>query len=132
MEVTAKYRAIIDYDADRRSTVIINKGETGEISEKLAEIHRDAWADDLDQLDHDGDGQAGGSNAPEHSDDLAALRKHYKEVIGKNPFPGWDADELRRRIDAATAADEDGEGEGGDEGDGDGEGDDDDANGPPA
>jgi hypothetical protein len=56
------------------------------------------------QLDHDKDGKAGGSKAPdaaEGKEDLAGLREHYKKVVGKKPFGGWDADELRRRLDAA-------------------------------
>lgn len=67
-------------------------------------------ADDVEvellQLDHDGDGEAGGSTAPEPSEALSELRRHYKEVVGKNPFPGWDAEELQRRIE--VAADDDG------------------------
>lgn len=56
----------------------------------------------LPQLDHDGDGAPGGSTAPEPTVDLAELRKIYREVVGKAPFPGWGADELSRRIDAAS------------------------------
>lgn len=67
--------------------------------------------DDLSQLDHDGDGEPGGSDAPQQSDDLTELRKHYKEVVGKNPFPGWDATELNRRIDEAQRDDNEGAGD---------------------
>lgn len=42
-----------------------------------------------DPLDHDGDGEKGGSKAPEPTDDLKALREEYREKVGKRPFPGW-------------------------------------------
>ena len=35
------------------------------------------------------------------SEDINKLRADYKELVGKNPFAGWDASELQRRIDAA-------------------------------
>ena len=50
------------------------------------------------EFDHNNDGRPGGSTAPEPSDELAALRTEYRQVVGKRPFPGWDADELRRRM----------------------------------
>lgn len=59
-------------------------------------------AADKPQLDHDGDGKAGGSIAPEHTDALKALRDEYREVFGKRAFPGWSADELREKIAAAN------------------------------
>lgn len=34
--------------------------------------------------------------------ELKELRALYKDVVGKNAFHGWDADELQRRIDAAS------------------------------
>lgn len=51
------------------------------------------------QLDHDGNGQEGGSKSP--AEDLTALRAEYREKLGKNPFNGWDADTLRAKIAAA-------------------------------
>lgn len=40
------------------------------------------------------------------ADDLAALREQYQAAVGKKPYHGWDADELRKRIvDAGKAAD---------------------------
>lgn len=62
--------------------------------------------DGLPQLDHDGDGHAGGSKSPEGEVDLTELRKQYEKVVGKRPFPGWGADELNRRM--VEAADQDG------------------------
>lgn len=41
--------------------------------------------------------------APE-IDERAALREQYAAALGKKPFPGWDADELRRRIAEHTRA----------------------------
>lgn len=33
-----------------------------------------------------------------NAEDLKALRARYIEVLGKRPFPGWDADKLRAKI----------------------------------
>lgn len=35
-------------------------------------------------------------------DELAQLRAQYEDALGKKPYHGWDADELRRRIEAAA------------------------------
>lgn len=40
--------------------------------------------------------------APSQDDDLSALRAEYQEVVGKRPFHGWGADELRKRIAEAS------------------------------
>ena len=37
-------------------------------------------------------------------DALAELRVEYQRVLGKRPFNGWHADELRERISAASEA----------------------------
>lgn len=37
------------------------------------------------------------------ADDLSFLRAEYQRVIGKRPFNGWKADELRAKIAAAKA-----------------------------
>lgn len=55
----------------------------------------------LAQLDHDHNGKPGGSAAPDHTDEIKALREEYQEKLGKRPFLGWNAEELRRRIAAA-------------------------------
>lgn len=67
--------------------------------------HPSAFADkkpapEAKAFDHDGDGKPGGSVAPEPTDDLKTLRASYRELTGKKPFPGWDADELTKRIAA--------------------------------
>lgn len=40
----------------------------------------------------------------EVSEDLTDLRAQYQEIFGKKPYHGWDADELRKRIDEALAS----------------------------
>lgn len=102
-------RQIIDYDADNRQTVVFNIGDTGDLSDKMLAKHEGAWepVDALPQLDHDGDGHPGGSVTAQ-GDDLPALRARYKELAGKNPFNGWDAEELMKRI---AELDHDGDGE---------------------
>ena len=35
--------------------------------------------------------------------ELTALRQEYEVVLGKRPYHGWDADELRAKIAAAKA-----------------------------
>lgn len=55
----------------------------------------------LAQLDHDDDGNAGGSKAGT-GEDIASLRAAYKEKLGKRAFPGWSADEIRARLAQAA------------------------------
>lgn len=39
------------------------------------------------------------ADTPEEvEDDMAELRAAYKEKMGKRPFPGWDADTLRDKM----------------------------------
>lgn len=40
----------------------------------------------------------------EPDNDIRTLRALYREVIGKKPFWGWDAMQLKAKIDAARAA----------------------------
>ena len=54
-----------------------------------------------DPLDHDEDGKKGGSKPAEHSDELAKLRADYADIVGKKPYHGWSAEELRAKIDAS-------------------------------
>jgi hypothetical protein len=48
------------------------------------------------QLDHDKDGNEGGSVSP--ADDMTVLRAEYEAKLGKRPFNGWDAAALRQKI----------------------------------
>ena len=66
--------------------------ERDELLIQLNEAH-----DQLASFDQNGNGTAGGSTAP-GGDDVPALRQEYETVLGKKPFPGWGADELRKRI----------------------------------
>ncbi|WLS01737.1 hypothetical protein [Shinella oryzae] len=52
-----------------------------------------------DPLDHDGDGNKGGSKPAEQSDEMAKLRADYIEIVGKKPYHGWSAEELQTKID---------------------------------
>ena len=65
MHIKALTRSIIEWDAERGSSVVINIGETGELSDALATPHIESGtaeeADPLPQLDHDNDGAPGGS-----------------------------------------------------------------------
>lgn len=54
-------------------------------------------------LDHDKDGKKGGSPKPAADDDLTAARQEYREALNRQPFHGWDAAELRKRIAEAQA-----------------------------
>ena len=40
---------------------------------------------------------------PDEKAELAALRAEYERTVGKKPFGGWKADELRKRIAEASA-----------------------------
>lgn len=75
----------------------------GKIAARMGYATRDAAPVARDPLDHDGNGKKGGSKKPEQSDDLVALRAEYERVVGKRPFMGWKADELREKIAAAKA-----------------------------
>ncbi|WP_246765269.1 hypothetical protein [Aminobacter sp. SR38] len=36
-------------------------------------------------------------------DDIARVREEYAEIVGRQPFMGWDIDTLREKIAAAKA-----------------------------
>lgn len=72
------------------------RADTGDLPPPPADLRTT-----IAQLDHDRDGKPGGSKAAPVSDNLPALRAEYQAKLGKKPFPGWPAEELRRRIDAA-------------------------------
>lgn len=65
--------------------------------------------DDLSQLDHDGDGEPGGSISGGQGDEITELRKRYKEVTGRGVFNGWDAETLRAKIAEAEKQSADGD-----------------------
>lgn len=100
---------IIVWDFEAGESIIINRGETGELPDHMAVEQIEGGCaravEDLPQLDHDGNGEPGGSIAAE-GDDVPELRKQYEDLLGKRPFPGWDADELKRRMAEATADDD--------------------------
>lgn len=52
----------------------------------------------LPQLDHDGNGEPGGSLKP--AGDIVDLRATYKAKFGKRAFPGWNAEEIAARLNA--------------------------------
>lgn len=58
-----------------------------------------AWA--AVNLDHDGDGMAGGSLKPA-GESVPGLRAEYQALAGKKAFPGWGEDLLREKIAALT------------------------------
>lgn len=37
--------------------------------------------------------------ASEGREELDGLRAHYKAVVGKKPFAGWSADQIRAKLD---------------------------------
>lgn len=85
----------------------VHNPKTGQwrVFRSLAEIPQD-WIDAIkapprDPLDHDGGGRKGGSPKTEPAADVPALRAEYQALVGKRPFPGWDADTLRAKIAAA-------------------------------
>lgn len=78
-------------------------GKTGDIHpDEVEHMIKHGWQV-VDPLDHDGDGKPGGSAAPEHTDELAALRAQYADLYGKRPFMGWDAKTLTAKIDEKLA-----------------------------
>lgn len=46
--------------------------------------------------------QIGQAFGPLPSDELKALRQEYETRLGKRPFPGWSAEQLREKIAAAN------------------------------
>lgn len=69
-------------------------------------LDRQMQAGAAGSLDHDKNGQPGGSSKPaDAAGDIAALRAEYQTALGKKPFPGWDADTLREKIAAKPKAD---------------------------
>lgn len=71
-------------------------------SQKLSLMER-GWHESVEgaltatNLDHDGNGKAGGS-VKHGGTDMAALRAEYTAIAGKRPFPGWDDATLRQKM----------------------------------
>jgi len=86
-------------------TRMLNAGDPvtlGAGDARLFEKH--GWAEEpkrrrRPQLDHDSNGEPGGSKSP--AEDLTALRAQYHAKVGKRPFNGWDAATLQAKIAAA-------------------------------
>jgi hypothetical protein len=76
------------YEADPSAYVLVD--ETGKPVEQPKR----------DPLDHDNDGNKGGTKAEPKNPELAALRKQYKEKFGKGTSPKWDADTIRAKLAA--------------------------------
>lgn len=89
---------------DARLLIAVKKAKTadrvvGEIAAPPKGV-----ADKFKAFDPDGNGDPGGSSKPAPDPELPALRAEYTEKLGRRPFPGWDADELRRRMAEADAS----------------------------
>lgn len=103
-----KIKALATFTVWTGQMQVFNRGDVGELPDDYAASYIEsgyAVPADADPLDHDGDGEKGGSIA-QTGEDIPALRARYKEVLGKAPFNGWDAAELTRRIDEALADDD--------------------------
>ncbi len=50
------------------------------------------------KFDADGDGSPGGCKAPDHTEELKALRAAYFAKFNKRPFMGWNAESLAAKI----------------------------------
>lgn len=80
--------------------VVTMDGPTARLNERMGwAVPYKAKKAKRPQLDHDQNGEEGGSKSAEG--DLTALRAEYLEKIGKRAFNGWDADTLREKIAAA-------------------------------
>ena len=66
--------------------------------EELPEVLPDVPSALFAKFDNDGDNKPGGSKRPEQTEDLKALRAEYQTKLGKRPFSGWGAEELKRRM----------------------------------
>lgn len=79
---------------------------TAELSAFEMEVMHHSTIVDIsdDPLDHDGDGQKGGSKPAEEGDELTKLRADYLDVMGKRPYHGWTAEQLQEKIDAHLAS----------------------------
>jgi hypothetical protein len=104
---TAEGARVLRRPAGHYGTRMLTAGDEMTVDAPKARLlTKMGWADEArpkrakPQLDHDGDGKAGGSPHPTGAE-LPALRAAYQEKFGKKPFNGWDAATLREKIAAA-------------------------------
>lgn len=105
----AEFRFIGQYTGDRDSInasgVVFEGREPSKVdaADAIRRLRNNPEFEEVgkrDPLDHDGDGKKGGSDSAAEAAkaEITALRAEYKQKLGKNPFSGWGADDLRRRI----------------------------------
>lgn len=70
-------RQIIDWDAEAGAALILNVGDEGDLSDAMLAKHDGSYefVEDLAQLDHDGDGEPGGS-LPDEPPALTGMNKN--------------------------------------------------------
>lgn len=114
MPLKAK-RTVIEWDADSGSSFILNRGDTiasSDVPDVILDNNPDAFedlGDDLPQLDHDGDGEPGGS-LPDDPPSLSG--KNKADLLAIADDEGVQADdsmtkaEIVTAIEAARVADE--------------------------
>ena len=65
---------------------------------KGSKAERQAKRQAFKKFDDDQSGKPGGSRKQPMTDELADARRDYQAAVGKRPFSGWSAGELRNRI----------------------------------
>lgn len=108
-------RTVIEWDANSGSSFILNRGDTiasSDVPDIILDNNPDAFedlGDDLPQLDHDGDGEPGGS-LPDDPPSLSG--KNKADLLAIADDEGVQADdsmtkaEIVTAIEAARVADE--------------------------
>jgi hypothetical protein len=102
-----------DFDAVMAALIVSARDDmTGHFADVLdangltaVEMEEAPQEPELSQLDHDGDGNPGGS-LPASERGLDDLWDEYREVTGEEPDKRWGATRLRAEIDAAREAQE--------------------------
>jgi hypothetical protein len=104
---TAEGARVLRRPAGHYGTRMLTAGDPMTVDAPKARLlTKMGWADETrprrarPQLDHDGDGKAGGSTK-QAGEDVPALREAYQAKFGRKPFNGWDAATLREKIAAA-------------------------------
>lgn len=91
---------------------VFNRGDQGELPDAMALTYINSGqalpgAADLalSQLDHDGDGQPGGSlSMGEDPEALGDARKRYRAAFGKGAGPRWTVDVIEAKLAEHAAA----------------------------